>query len=83
MTASIVFCHLELHLSPLNFHSFFQVKIGEPSIFYFTARLDYQFLRKFPSSNKGLKDLFFYACLPDPLLEIVQWITELPRLLDF
>lgn len=55
----------------------------ELGVFYFMARPDFQLLRNLPSSNKGWKTLFFYAHLPDPLYETVQWTTEPSHLWDF
>lgn len=81
--ANVVFHHLELHLTPLLFQSFFQLKMGEPRVFYFTACPNCQFLKNLPSSQKGWKNLFFFSHLPDPLLTLERWVTKLPPLPDF
>lgn len=61
--AVIVFGHLEISLTPLVFHSLFQLKMVESGVFYFASRFDCQFLRGMPTSHKGWKSFYFFVRL--------------------
>lgn len=78
--AVIVLRHLWLPLLPAMFHCFFQLKMVEPKVFYFTGHPDCQFLKDVPSSHKGWKCLYFFAHLPTPLPHSEVWHTKLPEL---
>lgn len=60
------------------FHYFFQLKIVKPSVFYFMAWQEVQFLTGFPSSHKGKKELLFFVCPPTSFDFSTEWIYALP-----
>lgn len=76
--AYLVFKVYDIPLNPTMFHYFFALKRKEEGVFYFTARVGFNFLDSYPSSLRGWKDTFFFVRPPLPLFYTAEWQCELP-----